>query len=83
MIKSRDCFWIVFENYEKKNPSNGSNQTAYDIVRNHLNLPNNMSKLRAWIRISLAKKILVSELQKAVGIVKKLELCFQMVDYQK
>ena len=64
------------ENYGKKNPSNGSNQTAYDIVRNHLNLPNNMSKLRAWIRIALAKKILVSELQKAVGIVKKLELCF-------
>lgn len=76
MIKSRDCFWIVLENYGKKNPSNGSNQTAYDIVRNHLNLPNNISKLRAWIRIALAKKILVSELQKAVGIVKKLELCF-------
>jgi hypothetical protein len=64
------------ENYGKKQPSNGSNQTAYDIVRNHLILPNNISKLRAWIRIALAKKILVSELQKAVGIVKKLELCF-------
>lgn len=32
--------------------------------------------MRAWIRIALAKKILVSELHKAVEIVKKLELCF-------
>lgn len=64
------------ENYGKKNPSLGSNQTSYDIVRNHLSLPNNISKLRAWIRISLAKKILVSELKKAIVIVKKLEQCY-------
>lgn len=76
MTKSRDCFWIVLENYGKKHPSRGSNQTAYDIVRNHLTLPNNISKLRAWIRIALTKKILVQELQKAVGIVKKIEICY-------
>lgn len=66
----------MLENYGKKNPSRGSNQTAYDIVRNHLSLPNNISKLRAWIRISLAKKILVPELRKAIGIVKRIDHCY-------
>lgn len=75
-MKSRDCFWVILENYAKKNPSRGSNQTAYDIVKNHLSLPNNISKLRAWIRIALTKKILVTELQKAVGIVKKIDICY-------
>lgn len=75
-MKSRDCFWVVLENYGKKNPSKGSNQTAYDIVRNHLSLPNNISKLRAWIRIALTKKILVPELRKAIGIVKRIDYCY-------
>lgn len=66
------------ENYGKKHPSLGSNQTAYDIVRNHLSLPNNISKLRAWIRIALTKKILVSELRKAIEVVKKLDHCYYM-----
>ena len=64
------------ENYGKKHPSRGSNQTAYDIVRNHLSLPNNISKLRAWIRISLTKKIMVPELRKAIGIVKRIDYCY-------
>ena len=76
MIKSRDCFWVVLENYGKKYPSRESNQTAYEIVRNHLTLPNNISKLRAWIRIALTKKILVQELRKAIGIVKKIDQCY-------
>ena len=75
-MKQRDCFWVVLENYGKKFPSKESNQTAYDIVRNHLCLPNNMSKLRAWIRIALTKKILVLELKNALGIVKKIDQCY-------
>lgn len=75
-MKQRDCFWIVLENYGKKNPSTGSNQTAYDIVRNHLSLPNNLSKLRAWIRIALTKKILVAELKRSLSIVRKPEQCY-------
>lgn len=76
MIKQKDCFWIVLENYSKKHPSKDSNQTAFDIVKNHLSLPNNISKLRAWIRIGLTKKILVSELRSSIRIVKKIEQCY-------
>lgn len=39
-------------------------------------MPNNLSKLRAWIRISLAKKILVPELRKAIGIVRRIDHCY-------
>ena len=35
-----------------------------------------MSKLRAWIRIALTKKILVLELKNALGIVKKIDQCY-------
>jgi hypothetical protein len=75
-LKAKDCFWAVLENYAKKVPCKESNQSAYDIVQNHLTLPNNISKLRAWIRISLTKKMLVTDIKNAVSVVKKIEGCY-------
>ena len=73
--KKTGCFWTILENYERKRASS-VNQSAFEIVKKHLSLPNEKSKVRAWIKIGLTKKVLTSEIREAIRVIVNIEKCY-------
>lgn len=74
--KRISCFWTILENYDRKKDAADANQSAFEIVKKHLSLPNDKSKLRAWIRMALTKKVLKSEIRESLRAVKHIERCY-------
>lgn len=76
MNKRVSCFWTILENYDRKKDAADANQSAFEIVKKHLSLPNDRSKLRAWIRMALTKKVLKVEIRESLRAVKHIERCY-------
>jgi hypothetical protein len=73
--KKTGSFWAILGNYERKRVSS-ANQSAFEIVKKHLSLPNEKSKIRAWIRIALTKKVLTLEIKESIRVLLDIEKCY-------
>ncbi len=45
-------------------------------MKKHLSLPNGKSKIRAWIKIALTKKVLTPEIKDTIRVIHNIEKCY-------